>query len=63
MSIQLKGNLTYKSKPIQITDKRTTTLRNKTIPLVKIVWQGLTPEEATWELEEDVRRQYPNLIN
>jgi len=45
--IQLKGNLTYKLKHVQITDKSTRTLRNKTIPLVKVVWEGLTPEETT----------------
>ena len=26
----------------------------KTIPLVKALWEGLTPKEATWEKEEDL---------
>ncbi|RDY04817.1 Retrovirus-related Pol polyprotein from transposon 17.6, partial [Mucuna pruriens] len=44
-------------------EKSTRTLRNKTIPLVKVISEGLTPEEATWELEEDVMRHYLYLIN
>jgi hypothetical protein len=60
-SVQLKDNLIFKPKPTQIIDKSIKTLRNKVIPMVKVVWEGLTPQEATWELEEEVLRQYPDL--
>ena len=62
-SIQIKGNQTYKPEPIQIIDKSTKILKNKKISLVKEVWEGLTPKEATCELDEDVSCQYLNLIN
>lgn len=61
-SVQLKDNIIFKPRPNQINDKSTKTLRNKVITLVKVVWEGLTSEEATWELEEEVLGQYPDII-
>ncbi|KAA3470503.1 reverse transcriptase [Gossypium australe] len=37
-------------------------LRNKRIALVKILWQFHGVEEATWEPEEAMLKQYPNLF-
>ena len=34
-------------------------LRNKQVPLVKVLWQHHGREEATWELEATMRAQYP----
>ncbi|XP_004514822.1 uncharacterized protein [Cicer arietinum] len=62
-SVQLKDNLIFKPRPTRIIDRSTKTLRNKVIPLVKVIWEGLSLEEATSELEEEVLRQYPNLVN
>ena len=61
-SIQLKEDLTYQVQPIQIIDRGTKTLRNKTIPLVKVIWEGSTPEEATWELEQEMHQKFPELL-
>ena len=38
-------------------------LRHKVISLVKVAWEGLTPEEATWEIEDDIRQKYPYLFD
>ena len=35
--IELKDNLTYKEQPMQIVDRREQILRNKVIPLVKVL--------------------------
>ncbi|NAW23632.1 hypothetical protein FGF82_24250, partial [Salmonella sp. gx-f9] len=35
---------------------------NKSIALVKVLWQRHGVEEATWEPEEAMRKQYPNLF-
>lgn len=62
--IQLKSNLTFKPNPVQIIGKSTKSLRNKTIMLVKMDWEGLgTSKEATFKLEEVGMRQYPDLAN
>ena len=38
-------------------------LRNKQIPLVKVLWRNHKTEEATWETEEVMRQQYSQLFN
>ena len=37
-------------------------LRNKQVPLVKVLWQHHGREEATWEPEETMRAQYLQLL-
>ena len=57
--VEIHENLTYKEEPVQILDRREQVLRNKTIPLVKVMWRSHTVEEATWEHEEQMKRHYP----
>ena len=61
--VQLKENLTYKEQPMQIVDHREQILRNKVIPLVKVLWGNHDREAATWEPEAQMRRQYPQLFS
>ncbi|XP_022865685.1 uncharacterized protein LOC111385521 [Olea europaea var. sylvestris] len=56
--VELKENLTYAGKSVQILDRKEHVLRNKTIPLVKVLWRNHAIEEATWESEEQMRSQY-----
>ncbi|KAL0540954.1 hypothetical protein IC582_020980 [Cucumis melo] len=60
--VQLKENLSYEEEPIQILDKKEQVLRNKVIPLVKVLWRNHNTEEATWELEQAMKVQYPHLF-
>ena len=60
--VQLKENLTYEEIPMQIVDRKEQVLRNKVIPLVKVLWKNHEREAATWELEAKMRRQYPQLF-
>ena len=60
--IQLKENLTYEEHPIEILDRREQVLRNKVIPLVKVLWRNHGAKEATWEPEAQMRAQYPQLF-
>ncbi|KAK6128508.1 hypothetical protein DH2020_037742 [Rehmannia glutinosa] len=53
-------NLSYTEKPIRITDRQVRQLRRREIPMAKVVWQAHDrDEDATWEMEDDMRRQYP----
>ena len=49
--IQLKEDLTYEERPVQILDRSEKELRNKKISLVKVLWRNQSVEEATWERE------------
>ena len=61
--VELKDNLTYKEQPMQIVDRREQILQNKVIQLVKVLWGNHEREAATWELEAQMRRQYPQLFS
>ncbi|KAM6543564.1 hypothetical protein CsatB_008011 [Cannabis sativa] len=55
-------NLSYEEQPVQILDRKEKVLRKKTILLVKVLWRNSEVEEATWELELQMREQYPELF-
>jgi len=61
-NIQVKENLTYETLPLKIEDRRTKHLRGKEIPLVKVIWGGASGEDATWELESQMREAHPSLF-
>ena len=60
--LEVKTNLSYAEKPIKILDVKEKELRTRTIKYVKVLWNGQTEREATWELEESMRKQYPDLF-
>ena len=60
--LELTHDLTYEEKPVQILDKKEKELRNKRIPLVKVLWRNQIVEEATWEREDEMRSKYPELF-
>ncbi|GKV46428.1 hypothetical protein SLEP1_g53413 [Rubroshorea leprosula] len=60
--LELKEDLSYTEQPIQILDRKEKVLRNKTVSLVKVLWRHHSENEATWELESQMRGQYPNLF-
>jgi hypothetical protein len=61
--IQLGADLSYEEQPTQILDRKEQVLRTKVIPLVKVLWRNHLIEEATWESEEIMRRNFPQLFN
>ena len=52
----------YEERPRKILDVQERVLRNKVIPLVKVLWEHQGVEEATWELEAEVKKRYPELF-
>ena len=62
-NVALQDNLSFVVSPDRIIDVKVKQLRNKYIPLVKVVWKGLSPEEATWEMESEMRQKYPHLFH
>ena len=47
MSIEVREDLTSEERPVTIMDRRVKRLRNKEIPLVKVLWRNHNVEEAT----------------
>ena len=62
-TIELQKDLTYLEEPVEILDTKEQVLRNKVIPLVKVLWRHHNVEEATWEREEEIRQKYPHLFD
>ena len=62
-TIELRPDLTYEEEPVEILVREVKEFRNKKIPLVKVLWRNHKIEEATWESEETMRHQYPQLFN
>ncbi|KAL5576729.1 hypothetical protein UlMin_018428 [Ulmus minor] len=59
---KIHEDLSLQERPVRILDFKVKTLRNKEIPLVKVLWRNQTIEEATWEREQDMRASYPELF-
>ena len=62
-TIELRPDLTYEEEPVEILVREVKELWNKKISLVKVLWRNHKTEEATWESEETMRQQYPQLFN
>ena len=46
----------------RILDRRKLLLWNRTIGQVKVQWKHNSPEEATWEMESNMREEYLDLF-
>ena len=59
----MQSNFTFDEEPKAILDRKVKQLRNKQVPLVKVLRKHHGMEEATWEPESTMRAQYPQLFN
>ncbi|XP_025628277.1 uncharacterized protein [Arachis hypogaea] len=62
-SVELRENLTFQVMPVRIDDSSTKKLRGKEVQLVKVAWKRAGVEEHTWELESEMRKDYPKLFS
>ena len=46
-TIEIRPNLMYEEEPVEILTREVRELRNKRIPLVKVLWRNHKIEEAT----------------
>ena len=60
--VEIYDNLSYIEEPVEIIGYKIKQLRNREIPLVKVLWRNHAVEEATWETEEHMRNKYPHLF-
>ncbi|KAG8503420.1 hypothetical protein CXB51_001332 [Gossypium anomalum] len=60
--VEIQSDLSYSEESIRILAQEMKELRNKRIALMKVPWHKYGIEEATWEIEEAMWKQYPNLF-
>jgi hypothetical protein len=60
-SITVQQDLTLECRPVRILESLERIMR-RTIKYVRILWINQTKCEATWELEEQMRKKYPELF-
>ncbi|XP_059302314.1 uncharacterized protein LOC132054289 [Lycium ferocissimum] len=61
--IEINEELSYEKKPVQILDRQVRRLRTKYVASMKVLWRNHNIEEATWEAEEDMRKEIPSPIS
>ena len=55
-------DLSYTEYLVAIVDRQSKVLRNKEVALVKVQWHGHSMEECTWEKEQTMKDEYPQLF-
>ena len=61
--VEIQVDLSYEEQLVQILDRQERKLRKKLVSLVKVLWRNPKVEETTWELESEMRNQYPQLFS
>ena len=53
--LKIQKGLTYVEELVKIMDKKEQVLCTKMIPIVKVLWCNRSVEDASWEVEQDMR--------
>jgi hypothetical protein len=61
--LDLGGDLTYNERLIKILDMVEQVTRSKVIKMCKVQSSHHAEDEATWEHEEELRADYPELFS
>jgi hypothetical protein len=61
--IQMENDLTYKEYPVRILDTSERVTRSKIIMMCKVQWSHHAEEEATWEREDELKEDFPQLFS
>ena len=60
--LDLQPDLSYRERPIRILEETERKTRNRNIKFIKVQWSNHTEDEATWEREDQMRADYPDLF-
>ena len=60
--LDLQPDLSYREHPIRILEETKRKTRNRNIKFIKVQWSNHTEDEATWEREDQLRADYPDLF-
>ena len=62
LDVLVRPDTSYEVEPVRIMDRSERKLRSKVQKMVKVLWNAMDESDATWELEEDVRRDFLHLF-
>ena len=62
-AMEINNDLTYWEVPIRILEEAYRTTRTRSIKFLKIQWSNHIEEEATWEREDYIRTEFPDLFS
>jgi hypothetical protein len=60
--LTVKEDLTYTERPIRILETLARVTRNRVIRMCKVQWSNHAEDEATWEREDELEADYPDLF-
>jgi hypothetical protein len=58
----VQQDLTLACRPVRILESSKHVMRTRTIKYMRILWTNQMEREATWELEEEMLKKYPELF-
>jgi hypothetical protein len=60
--MEIEPDPSYKEHPVKILDHKCRSTRNRAAKMYKVQWSNHTEEEATWETEDYLNRNYPEFL-
>jgi hypothetical protein len=61
--ITVGEDLTYQEYPVKILDTSEKVTRNNRCKMCKVQWSNHTEEEATWEKEDQLKAEFPEIFS
>jgi hypothetical protein len=62
-SVDINKDLIYREVPIHILEEAYRTTRTQSIKFLKVQWSNHTEDKATWEWEDYLKTEFPNLFS
>jgi hypothetical protein len=60
--LDVHDDLTYVENPVKILDTLERITRSKKICMCKVQWSPHAEDEATWEIEDELQAEFPQLF-
>jgi hypothetical protein len=61
--LTLGKDLTYQEYPVKFLDTSEKVTRNNRYEMCKVQWSNHTEEDATWEKEEKLKTEFPEIFS
>jgi hypothetical protein len=62
VDVVLEPDLTYSEHPIRVLDQKDRITRKRTLKFYKVQWNQHTKDEATWETQDFVEKNFPRFL-